>query len=427
MKKLGVVAYVVAWAVAAHGAGSTGYYAQIHVDGNFADWAGVPAFYDESETNDYAEGAFDCRYVKLANSAESLYVTWETREALAFGNAAWGYKWYLDTDRSATSGFRGAGAWMTHGYDYMIEGAWLYRYTGSGEDWAWQALGAGSFAVASNRIELAVPRDALGDALVVFGQFGTNAAAQDTIPYEDVAETYVMAAAPPPPGYFAHIVVDGDDNDWAGIAPLFSDAAGDYLTNDVGVDIAAYDVTNVFVANDDEHVFVRLALRGAVDASFYGLYLVYFDVDCSVTSGLTWGWWSIGADRRTFLTDWVHMVSPTGVVQAFMGTGPADDTWGWGGVVASTEVANVWCAAGGNTVEFGIPRVMLAATNDGTVVALLARLVQNDLGGDGDAAPMFNAPPAKFTVVVPEPWGLEVLGVLWAGWRARRRVLRGWV
>lgn len=418
MRKCATLLSVALGASCLWAAGQTGYYAQITMDGDFADWASVPAFYDESGTNDYADGAFDCRYVKCANDGTAFMLMWETREALAFGGAAWGYQWYLDTDRSATSGFHGAGGWMTNGYDYLLEGATLYRYTGDGQSWSWAAAGAGTYAYLSNRIELAVARAGLSDAFVLFGSFGTNGA-RDTVPYENEAQVYAMAAAPPPASYFAHITVDGDGADWAGIPPLVKDASADYITNGAFADIAAYDVTNVYVANDEEHVFVRLDLRGAVDPTYYGVYMLYVDTDCSVTSGLTWGWWTMGADRRTLLTDWVHAVSPTGVVQAFMGSGPSDNVWGWGGVVFSTLVENVWCASGGNVIEYGLPRSALAATNDGAVIAVLAHLVENDLGGDGDAAPMFNAPPAYYMMAVPEPLGAgAALALAW--WALRR-------
>ena len=52
---------------------------------------------------------------------------------------------YLDTDRNAKSGYRGAG--LAIGAEYMFEGsslaaAQLYKYTGSGTSWSWKAVSA---------------------------------------------------------------------------------------------------------------------------------------------------------------------------------------------------------------------------------------------------------------------------------------------
>jgi Spherulation-specific family 4 len=58
-----------------------------------------------------------------------------------------GTKWqiFLDTDRDAHTGYQGSTSGLAIGADYLIEAAAdgsarLLRYTGSGSDWAWQAV-----------------------------------------------------------------------------------------------------------------------------------------------------------------------------------------------------------------------------------------------------------------------------------------------
>ena len=69
------------------------------------------------------------------------------------------FRVYVDTDRSAGSGFQYAGV----GAEFLIENSTLYRYNGSGTDWAWASAGAVTFSNASGRATWTVSRSALGE------------------------------------------------------------------------------------------------------------------------------------------------------------------------------------------------------------------------------------------------------------------------
>jgi Spherulation-specific family 4 len=71
---------------------------------------------------------------------------------------------YLDTDRNAKTGYRGAG--LSIGAEYMFEGSslttQLYRYTGYGTNWSWKAVSANT--------QIAFPDPGIN--LVMFDQSG---------------------------------------------------------------------------------------------------------------------------------------------------------------------------------------------------------------------------------------------------------------
>ena len=69
------------------------------------------------------------------------------------------FRVYVDTDRSAGSGFQYSGV----GAEFLIENSNLYQYTGSGTDWSWANAGAVTFSNAGGRATWIVSRSALGE------------------------------------------------------------------------------------------------------------------------------------------------------------------------------------------------------------------------------------------------------------------------
>jgi len=321
----------------------------------------------------------------------------------AFG---WPYQTFVDSDNDPLTGFNGG--WMTHGYDYLIQGSWYFPFNGGTNQslWSWDTSATvyGSHAFTGNKVELNVPRSAFGEEIVLLGMMGTNVS--DFIPDSEAdAKVYAMAPSPPPPSYFADIIVDGSVGDWFGIPPVFIDGTNDYYTNGVPLNVPDYDITDIYMANNEDLFFVRVDVNGLIDPSLFGFYFLMLDTDTNANTGLNYGWWSIGVDRRSILTDWVGINAPTGIVQEFMGINQSDDTWGWAGTINSTQVENTWCAFSSNTVEFGLPRIALDnLSNNFTLCNYIIRTVDSRLGGDGDAAPYFNASPEYYmTAPVPEP------------------------
>ena len=399
MKKLFVTAFTLILTFSSYAI-----YKEINIDGNFSDWNDVPVFYTDP-TGDVAETDYDCVNYKVANDGASLFLYYELEgNVTAFG---WPYQTFVDSDNNPATGFNGG--WMTHGYDYLIQGSWYFPFNGASQaDWAWDTSATvyGSHAVSGNKVELNVPRGVFGDEIVLLGMFGTNVT--DYIPDSEAnAKIYTNAPSPPPPSYFADITVDGSVGDWTGISPVFIDGTNDYYTNGVPLNVPNYDITDIYMANNEDLLFVRVDVAGVIDSSLFGFYFLMLDTDTNVNTGLTYGWWSIGVDSRSFLTDWVGVNSPTGIVQNFMGANQSDDSWGWGGIVNSTKTENVWCAYSGSSIEFGIPRENLNdLSNAFAVCNYIVRTVDSQLEGDGDAAPYFSASPKSYMMAVPEPFYL---------------------
>jgi hypothetical protein len=53
---------------------------------------------------------------------------------------SWGHITYLDTDANGNTGYKGASSTMPIGVEYMIQGYNLWKYTGNGNNWAWQFI-----------------------------------------------------------------------------------------------------------------------------------------------------------------------------------------------------------------------------------------------------------------------------------------------
>jgi len=77
-------------------------------------------------------------------------------------NTWWPWQTYLDTDNDESTGFKtGNGV----GANYLVQGGGLYRYTGSGSDWAWQYVESAKKSVNGSIAELAFPRSAIDNPL----------------------------------------------------------------------------------------------------------------------------------------------------------------------------------------------------------------------------------------------------------------------
>ncbi|MBI3653276.1 MAG: hypothetical protein HY231_19785 [Acidobacteria bacterium] len=84
---------------------------------------------------------------------------------------------------------------------------------------------------------------------------------------------------PPPQGI---IKVDGDPEDWQGIAPLYTDAVGDGPFDSSGQYQAGSDITHISVTNDNRAVYFLIEFAGA---PYSGGLTLFFDTDVNPTTG----------------------------------------------------------------------------------------------------------------------------------------------
>lgn len=104
----------------------------IQVDGNPHDWTGIPKM--EIDPIDYLSFP-DLRSLSIANSAHHLFVMAKTQVPAPID---YSLNVFLDTDISSDSGYRGDKDRLSIGADFLIQGVYLFQYTGTGQDWSWK-------------------------------------------------------------------------------------------------------------------------------------------------------------------------------------------------------------------------------------------------------------------------------------------------
>lgn len=98
----------------------------------------------------------------------------------------------------------------------------------------------------------------------------------------------VGGVAPARAGDFRPILVDGDMSDWDGVAPAYVDPAGDQGG-------APLDLGRVFIANDDQFVYLRFDIGALYNLEVLPVTLrIYVDTDASAATG--WAVAGIGSD-----------------------------------------------------------------------------------------------------------------------------------
>lgn len=140
---------------------SDGSISTIGGNNNRGDWASTTAFTvdpDESNALDYAS-------ITIAHDSTNFFIREQTYRTDAGGFLSSNQKLIIDTDQNRTTGYRGPNDAFSVGGEYMLEGATLYLYTGSGTDWGWTWLGPMSYDdFPLNDHEVTIPRASLGNA-----------------------------------------------------------------------------------------------------------------------------------------------------------------------------------------------------------------------------------------------------------------------
>jgi len=167
----------------------------IVLDGDLSDWTGLVPYSSDPIDISGENNTIDWRQVWMANTNDSIYLAWQSSTPVA--ELSWGHAAYLDTDSTSTTGFRGFDGEFTVGADYLLEGADIYRYTGTGQNWAWEYLETLQFVVVGNIAEIEIPKSRIGSpAALNFYLLGDSAATNGTaIDYYPDAATDTAAAA----------------------------------------------------------------------------------------------------------------------------------------------------------------------------------------------------------------------------------------
>lgn len=127
----------------------------ITLDGNLADWAGIPVHILDSDDVTGAANKLDILEINFHNDAENFYLAYKNDGPILL---TWGYNFYIDTDSNGSTGF---GLWEV-GADYLVSAGDLYQYIGNGSDWNWQWVSSLDAVVNGDIMEARFAKSLLG-------------------------------------------------------------------------------------------------------------------------------------------------------------------------------------------------------------------------------------------------------------------------
>jgi len=106
------------------------------VDTGRGDWSGLTAF--NADPDDAPAGETDWQAVTIAHDSSSFYIRYLLHDGPGLN---FRYNMLIDTDQNRGTGYIGDTSQFAVGAEYMVQGATLFQYTGSGTDWFWSDLG----------------------------------------------------------------------------------------------------------------------------------------------------------------------------------------------------------------------------------------------------------------------------------------------
>ena len=131
----------------------------ISIDGDLSDWEELQSFGADGNDINEAGARADILEAWMAHDDSAFYMAYRN-DGNIDQSTWWPWQAYLDTDNDESTGFKiGNGV----GANYVIQGDGLYRYIGSGSDWAWQYVASANKSVNGSVAELAFPRSAIGN------------------------------------------------------------------------------------------------------------------------------------------------------------------------------------------------------------------------------------------------------------------------
>jgi len=385
-------------------------YAQITIDGDMLDWAGInpldtglpPESYGQVPVQTYVD--FNLQHVYIAHDSANVYCKIDLDDAANFNNFynfsnPPVFEMYFDTEIGDTTGFDWG--WWNNAYNYYVnlaptlhpdsinKYAELYFYTGGrmptylpGE-FVLLALVPMGINSENNQLEFSVPRDLVNFGsefrpwIYSVGDFQwTDGASQ--LPVEGGAsmlkyDFWYGGSVYQHQGdqIVSDIVIDGDLLDWvgAGIQPADIDACAEELGDmPTGPE---FDVQDIYFTSDSTYLYVRVDINPA--ATFAGIYnnyanssafQLFFNVNWGDTTGLGYGgFWRLSVDYMVDLSAALHPDSTGNEVPVYKYI--AD----WAGAFEEfSPLEGVFAMFAKNTednvVEIAIPRAGINAGTD---------------------------------------------------------------
>jgi len=369
--------------------------ATITIDGDMSDWTAdmqvdvAPGAAEE--TGDFGDFAsLDIKDLYVTNDADYIYVRIDINEDGLYGDVADGsvpgvIQFFFDSDMSSETGL--TWDWWATGCDYWLRPLnpedTIQHYIGVGGSSEDYELMGGGYAVAfngdDNAMEVAVPRVDVGlDAI--------DASCSILLLFEETtnwdADNYPDDIGGATIDYYCSSTktIDGDMSDWA-IGELMDSDSMPEETGDFG-DFASLDIKDIYLAYDDEMVYVRIDINedglygDVVDGFVPGVVQFFFDSDLSAETGLTWDWWATGCDY------WLRPLNPEDTIQHYIGVGGSSEDYelmGGGYDVAFN--------GDDNAMEIAVPRADIGALNGFYSAVNFMALFEETTNWDADSWP----------------------------------------
>ncbi|HXY50951.1 MAG TPA: delta-60 repeat domain-containing protein [Terriglobales bacterium] len=131
---------------------------QIVLDCDFSPWSGINPLGTIPAGN--TTNIVDWTGAWALSQNGTFYLSYTTASPIDFTHNGSRYNLLLDTDNNPNTGYVGlpGGA----GAEYLIQGGNLYRYAGTGTNWAWTEVTPLTYCVSGNQVELEVNEQYLG-------------------------------------------------------------------------------------------------------------------------------------------------------------------------------------------------------------------------------------------------------------------------
>ena len=270
----------------------------LSIDGNINDWNQLQSFGVDGNDISSANSQADILEGWMAHDATSLFVAYRN-DGNINTSTWWPWQVYLDTDSSGATGFNadnGVGA------NYLIQGSGIYRYIGTGSDWAWQYIGGAVNSVNGAIAELKIPRALIGNPSAIRAIFkarngifnGDYSSATGTDSYPNLGSGYLTYVLGGGNGGFSNVVanntisLNGNLSDWEQLQSFGSDA------NEISMTGAKADFLETWMAHDNTNLYFAYRNDGAVDTSTWWPWQIFIDTDANISTGYKVGL-SLGA------------------------------------------------------------------------------------------------------------------------------------
>ncbi len=129
----------------------------IIIDGKRKDWKNVSFWTDFNDIK--PKKSVDWRKAWFAQDHNNIYIAY-LNDSKILKNKLWAWSIYLDTDDNSMTGYQVGSI----GAEYLLEGRFLWKYTGNGEDWSWEKITEVEYAIKKKFAELSIPKNALNNS-----------------------------------------------------------------------------------------------------------------------------------------------------------------------------------------------------------------------------------------------------------------------